>query len=312
MSDKRPAGKWCIIYNPTAGRGRAQRSITRLKKLHRVGDSFRATTRSGQAEELAYQAAQGEYEVIVAAGGDGTVHEVANGILRSGNNTVVFAPWPIGSANDYAFALGLTPDWPMRPDLPLQSRRVDAGLLKVGAKSRFFVNGIGIGFNAGVTAESRRIPYLRGMALYGLAFLMAVVRRYRFLELDITIDSEKLLQKTLALTINIGPREGGFLVTPGAHLDDGMFDIVRAGPIQRLEALSLLPKLIQGHLPTNHPALQQRRGRRISIRSPIPLPIHLDGELVDCPPVVPCEVAIDLLPSALTVLAAPTPAYFVS
>src|SRR5262245_41092581 len=98
----------CVIYNPAAGRGFVKHPPT-------CGDDeFRATTCAGHAEELAMQAIRDGFTTILAAGGDGTVHEAANGVLQLGRKDVVFAPWPIGSANDYAFALRLPVDWPAR------------------------------------------------------------------------------------------------------------------------------------------------------------------------------------------------------
>jgi diacylglycerol kinase family enzyme len=311
MPARESAGGRCIIFNPAAGRGRARQQIHRLQSQRGPNDEFLASTGPGHAEELAFQAAQGHFTNIIAAGGDGTVHEVANGILRAGNDTVAFAPWPIGSANDYAFALGLPNDWPLRPNLSLQRRRVDAGRLVTGQITRYFVNGVGLGFNAAVTAESRRISRLRGVALYGLAFLMAVLRRYDFVNLAVTIDNREFAQSTLALTIDLGPREGGFLVTPRARLNDGWFDLVQAGPIRRYRAMVLLPKLISGRLPTNDPLIQLHRGRRIVIRSADSLPIHLDGELIE-PPAAEQDIMVELLPAAMTVLATPETPYLVS
>lgn len=308
MSERRSPAR-CIIYNPTAGRGLARRRIARLQQLRRPGDDFQATSAPGAAEELAHRAVQQGYDIILAAGGDGTVHEAANGVLRSDHSTVAFAPWPIGSANDYAFALGLPTDWPLRSDVDVQRRKVDAGEIRVGNRCRFFVNGMGLGFNAAVTLESRTIPRLRGLALYGLAFLKAVARRYRYFDLKTSIDEATVQQSTLALTINLGPREGGFLVTPQARLDDGYFDIVQAGPISRWQALLMLPRLANGSLPNDNPAIRQCHGRDISIRCPEPVPIHLDGELFDH---TGGDINIRLLPKVLTVLTTSQSRYLVS
>lgn len=299
----------CIIFNPAAGRGLARRRIARLQQLHRPGDDFQATSAPGAAEELALRAVQQGFDIILAAGGDGTVHEAANGVLRSDNSNVVFAPWPIGSANDYAFALGLPADWPLRSDVNVQPRRVDAGEIHIGNQRRFFVNGMGLGFNAAVTLESRNIPRLRGLALYGLAFIKAVARRYRYFDLTTTIDAATIQQSTLALTINLGPREGGFIVTPQAKLDDGYFDIVQAGPLSRWQALTMLPRLANGSLPRDNPAIRQCHGQEITIRCSKPVPIHLDGELLNHSEV---EISIRLLPKVLTVLTTSQSGYLVS
>src|SRR5262245_23957480 len=102
-------GDVCVIYNPAAGRGRTLKAVERLRREHH-GVEFRPTDRAGHGEEVAIAAVREGFRTVVAAGGDGTVHEVANGVLRAGDPDVVFSAWPVGSANDYAFVLGMC-DW---------------------------------------------------------------------------------------------------------------------------------------------------------------------------------------------------------
>src|SRR4051812_40533132 len=101
----------CIIYNPAAGRGRARRLVERLRRS-RGGIDFQPTNEPGHGAELAVRAIESGHIHVIAAGGDGTVHEVANGVLAAESPVAVFGVWPIGSANDYAFALGVSGDWP--------------------------------------------------------------------------------------------------------------------------------------------------------------------------------------------------------
>src|ERR1700740_3335334 len=101
----------CVIYNPAAGRGRAERLLKALPPALASGYNHRPTTRTGHATELARQAADEGFAKVVAAGGDGTVHEVANGVLQSGRRDTTFSVWPIGSANDFAFTLGMDVWW---------------------------------------------------------------------------------------------------------------------------------------------------------------------------------------------------------
>src|SRR5712671_6853006 len=98
----------CVIFNPASGRGRARRGIEIQRKRVGPDHEFRQTGGPGEAEQIALQAIREGFGKLVAAGGDGTVHEVANGILRSENRDVVFSVWPFGSANDYAYTLGIT------------------------------------------------------------------------------------------------------------------------------------------------------------------------------------------------------------
>ena len=110
------------------------------------------------------------FGIVAAAGGDGTVHEVANGLLHSGLPEVRFAVVPIGSANDYAYSLAADTDGQSPPAV----RPVDVGVVsEPGGRQRYFVCCLGLGLNGAVTLESRQIRRLQGIALYGLATLRA-------------------------------------------------------------------------------------------------------------------------------------------
>jgi diacylglycerol kinase family enzyme len=273
-----------------------------MLRRQRPGIDLRATTAPGQGAELARLAVLAGHTNIVAAGGDGTVHEVANGLLDANVPDTVFGVWPIGSANDYAFALGISGDWPLESGRELPVRSVDVGRVSSGGKSRFFVNGLGLGFNSAVTLEAESIPYLRGMALYGLAFIRAVWRHYCFPRLRIDFDETTIDQPTLALTVNLGQREGGFRVTPQADLSDGWFDVVRAGALSRFQALKLLLRLASGTLPTNHPLIQQCRCRRVAVKGETPLRVHIDGEFFCHAEDGVFEIAVEILPARLRVM----------
>ncbi len=292
----------CVIYNPQAGRGLARRLVERLRQRHTANWGFLPTTCPGHGAELAMRAVDQGYRTLIAAGGDGTVHEVANGLLRSGRPDVVFGVWPVGSANDYAYALGVGRDWPLNGRAGLVERPVDVGRVRGGGRVGYFVNGLGLGFNGAVTLESQRIPRLRGMALYGLAFVKAVWRHFHSPQLTITLDGQAHELRTLAFSVNLGLREGGFLVTPRAVLDDGWFDYVHAGPLSRWQALTMLPRIATGTLPADHPLIRQGRCREVRIQSAQPLRVHADGEFFCQPEDGIRDIAVELLPAALRVL----------
>src|SRR5437879_5248403 len=153
----------CVIYNPAAGRGRAERLLKALPPALLSGAELRPTARAGHATELARQAADDGFAKVVAAGGDGTVHEVANGVLQSERRDTVFSTWPLGSANDFAYAIGMDVWWSLK-DLPwLQKERslvtevlaIDVGRVTARDRERFFVCNLGVGFNGMVNGEAR-------------------------------------------------------------------------------------------------------------------------------------------------------------
>jgi diacylglycerol kinase family enzyme len=294
----------CVIYNPASGRGRAARRLAGLRRAWETRAAFWPTAAAGQAEELALRAAQAGFATVAAAGGDGTVHEVANGLLRAGRPDVVLAVLPAGSANDYAHALGLDPRWWRRPDPAVEPRAVDVGVARAGSRCRYFVNGLGLGFNGLVTRESRRIRWLQGPALYGLAVLRTLCFHYALPRTAVRLDDGPEREvPTLGLTFALGPREGNFLLAPRAVLDDGLFDCVHAGPLRRRDLAALLPRVFAGGgLPQDHPKLTMGRCRRARVRSESGLAVHTDGELFCVPEDGLHELDVELQPGALRVL----------
>lgn len=290
----------CVIYNPAAGRGQARRLFEDVRR--RMPDAvFRASERPGHAVELARQAALDGFARVVAGGGDGTVHEVANGVLRSGRE-VVFSVVPVGSSNDYAHALGLDRWWKESNGCgPVGTLRADVGSVRWAGRERYFVNGVGFGFNGMVTAESLSIRTLRGTPLYATAFLRSMVRHFAVPDLSVNLDGKESNGPTLALSVSLGVREGGFPLFRGARLDDGWFDTLHVGRVRRWELLRYLPAMITGNLPTDHPAIRAGRCASAVVRSATPLCVHADGEMVCVPGDGVTEVAVGLLPGRLQV-----------
>lgn len=292
----------CVIFNPAAGRGQARRMIRAIRRQMPRALHLMPTRHPGHAIDLARDAALQGFHTIAAAGGDGTVHEVANGILLANRPESVFAVWPIGSANDYAFALGVKAWWKKGGQPQTQVRAVDVGRVTAGDKSAFFVNCMGIGFNGAVTLESRKINWLRGMPLYGLATLKALWRHFDQPSLRVSFDECTREVPTLALSVNLGQREGNFPVTPTAVLDDGWFDVVQAGPLSRWHAIKLLPKLAAGTLSASDPSVWLGRCQMATVQSPTPLRVHVDGEFFCHPEDGIRELRIELLAKKLKVL----------
>jgi diacylglycerol kinase (ATP) len=292
----------CVIYNPTAGRGRARAALEQLRRTLGTRAEFWPTTGPGMAEQLATRAAQSGFPFVAAAGGDGTVHEVVNGLMLAHQPDVTLAVVPLGSANDYAHSLELSGDWWRRLDPAIGVRRVDVGQARAGSRSQYFCNGLGLGFNGLVTLESRRIKFVRGIPLYGLALLRTLLYRFATPAMTVQFDEQPpRIGPTLAVSLAIGRREGNFVVAPDALLDDGAFDYALAGALGRLSLLGFLPGLVSGRLPS-HPEVWRGRCRGLRVRSETPLIVHVDGEFFCLPEEGVCELEVDLLPGALRVL----------
>lgn len=292
----------CVILNPRAGRGRAASKLE-VARSKLPSDAVIVTTeRRGHAVELARQAALDGFDRVIAAGGDGTVHEVANGLLQSGRADVVLSTWPLGSSNDYARTLGMGRWWQAWPHGgELATLQADVGIIRAGNQDRYFVNGAGIGFNGMVTVEANTITWLNGMPLYTLAFLRAMRRHFAKPLMRIQRDGVDVVSPTLAVSFNLGQREGGFPVTWNAQIDDGLFETFHAADLRRWELIRYLPALLTGKLPTDHPQLRMGQCRNASVQCDKPLCVHTDGELVCLPHDAIYEVAIELLPKRLKV-----------
>jgi diacylglycerol kinase (ATP) len=288
----------CVIFNPAAGKGQAARRLAKLRHLWGRHVDFQPTDAAGHAIELARQAALNGFRIVAAAGGDGTVHEVANGLLLAGRPDVRFGIIPIGSANDYHASLELEPH-----PADQGPRTVDVGMVREpGGREKFFVCCLGLGFNGCVTLESRKIKRLQGIALYGLATLRALWYHYRCPNMELAIDDRPALTvPTLMLSVLVGRREGGFVFAPRASVSDGWLDYVHAGSLSRWEVLKFLPRLALAGPPESYPKIEQGRCRRIRLASESSLIVHVDGEFFCRPEDDIRRLEIEIRPGALRV-----------
>jgi diacylglycerol kinase family enzyme len=289
----------CVIFNPASGKHRGRRRLAEIRKSWGAHAEFRPTAHVGHAVELAEQAAREGFAVVAAAGGDGTAHEVLNGLMRVRNPETRFSIVPIGSANDYAFSLGIDSANGTPPP-----RLVDVGLIRTpGGKMVYFGCNLGMGLNGCVTLESRRIRRLQGVFLYGLATLRALVYHFRSPQMTFQFDDEPAWSApTLLFSTLVGKREGGFVLAPRAEVDDGWLDFVHAGALSRWEILQLLPRIALFGPPESYPKVKQGRCKRVRLRSEAPLIIHTDGEFFCLPEHGIQEVEIEVVPGVLPVI----------
>ena len=292
-----PQHELCVIFNPAAGKQRARRRLERIRTGLSGRADFWPTEHAGHAAELAHVAALAGYRVVAAAGGDGTAHEVLNGLMTAERPDVHFSIIPIGSANDYAHSLGLD------RDSPPPARPVDVGRVRApGGRQQFFGCNLGLGLNGAVTWESRKVRRLQGMFLYGLATIRALYYHFQTPRMTIRFDEGEPWQSpTLLMSVLLGRREGGFVLAPRAEVDDGWFDYVHAADLSRWQVLRFLPRIALFGPPEVYPKVRQGRCRRVQLSSEAPLIVHIDGEFFCLPEDKVRELEIDLLPGALTV-----------
>lgn len=304
-----------VILNPSAGRGQGAKRKPRIEAaLRQSGLTFELveTSHRGQGIALAQAASQAGYPIIVAAGGDGTVSEVINGMACANPAEAVTSKLgliPIGSGNDFATMLGYTStvEQSVQRLVSGTTRRCDLGeatILSEGQRQvRYFGNNLGVGFEAEVACESSRIQWLRGSPLYVLAALLTL-RRYRSPQVQLRWEAANGVwheQRKAILLISVGnsPRMGGgFYMTPHAQMDDGLLDLGIANALPWWRILYLLPKVLWGgHV--HDPAFSLARARQFQLTAQGDLPVQLDGELVATQV---DELTVRLLPGAVEVL----------
>lgn len=297
-----------VILNPCADRGRAIQHKSLIESFNKQFTELRVmlTQQPGHGTEIARQAAH-EYDVVVAAGGDGTVHEVVNGLVQSGQSQTQLGVIPIGSGNDFAYAFGIPASDPQAALMRLSAgipKSIDLARIEDNRGRTLIIdNNVGIGFDALVSIESRNIKRIHGFAAYFLATIRTLANDYHPFHFEISFDDQSVSQEAIMFTIGVGPRSGGgFLITPDARHNDNWLDSCLVKPIGRLTILGLMPKVMQG-THTSSPHASFRRSRRVELHASQPLPIHIDGEIFARPEDNVRHLIITSLPDALRILA---------
>ncbi len=274
-----------LILNPASGRGTGRAMRPRIERaLAAAGIAFelRETTGPGDAVRMAREAAAAGVTRVICAGGDGTVHEAANGLLESprapdGATGPALGTVPIGTGNDFAKLLGVykhTPEGAAERIAGAQERLFDAGTVE----GEYFVNSLGIGFDAEVVRQALKIRRLRGLAVY-LAAVYKTFVTFRAPVLDVGSAAHAELGAMMMLECSIGVSAGGgFYLTPDADPSDGLLEVCLIRRVGLLKFLRYVPKVLGGR----HTALAEVamfRTPALKIRARKPLLVHLDGEL---------------------------------
>ncbi|HTX90249.1 MAG TPA: diacylglycerol kinase family protein [Anaerolineales bacterium] len=296
-----------LILNPTTNHGRSQRVAADLRPLmeeHKA--EWSGTEYPGHATQLARQAGEEGFDLVVAAGGDGTVHEVINGLMQvPEKKRPALGIVPLGSGNDFAHILGIPED----PATALLSclrggpHSLDMGsVTDQNGRVEYFNNTLGIGFDAVVTIRTRKITAIHGFMMYFVATVQTVILNFTPMDLHVETDRESWDQATIMLTVGNGPREGGgFMVTPQARLDDGVLEFVSVKKISRPMMFRLIPEFMKG-THTHFKPIKMGQCRRMAVTSRQPLYVHADGEVYSGFGTDVRQLSIEILPNALRFL----------
>lgn len=286
-----------IVLNPNAAKGKAasqRQEIEQWFSLRDIPVRMVLTERPFDAIELAKDAVLSGYRVIVAAGGDGTVNEVVDGVVRANRELdlpfeeqPVVGLLPIGRGNDFAHTARIPKDLEGACSLIASNswKAVDYGELFGGIfpEGRCFVNGVGIGFEPMVNFVASEFKRIGGMPSYLLGFLKIMIHYPKPVDLTIETDGPTVRCSTQQISICNGRRMGSmFIMGPEARLDDGLLDIVYANrPIAGREILKYAIRFFGGtQLKTDRFSLLRATEVEVRTDGDETLVCHTDGEAV--------------------------------
>jgi len=287
----------CIkfIYNPFSGLIHPEQSIRRIITYYFPSNlcyyDFSITEAKGHANELSKEAVKKGYDIVVAIGGDGTVNEVASGLV---NSDAALGIMPNGSGNGLARGLGIPIS--IRRSAKIittgQNRAIDVGQVD----NQFFFVYAGLGFDAmiGKRFEDGRI---RGPAPYYFAGFREFFR-YHEPEYEIKFDGHKIKTRALIVALaNIKQYGNNAIIAPHAKPDDGLLDLAIIQPTNFVSAIYYLPTLFTGRIDQT-PMTSLYRATNFEIVREFPAPISLDGEVSEGK----MHLKVTMLPKALNVI----------
>ena len=258
----------------------------------------------GQLGELAARAIDEGAELLVVVGGDGTVHEVVDGLVKAGRaRDVELAVLPRGTGKDFVRSLRIPRKFDDAIELARSGRvrEIDVGKATYRAPDgtdveAYFANFGGVGISGGIADRSNRTSKALGGRLSFIWATLVVFARWRSAAITLDVDGERRSgQMFEAVAMNGDYTAGGMWMAPEASPDDGLLDFVTIGDVTKLDFVTTFPKLYRGkHL--SHPKIDLVRGRRMRVEADTPLPIVLDGEQPGTTP-----VTFEIVPKALRV-----------
>jgi diacylglycerol kinase (ATP) len=278
-----------LIFNNFAGNKRAStllRDVQHELQKQQITYDLEIPAHPGNGTELVAKASLTQYDAVIAAGGDGTLYEVVNGLFQNpSEKKLPVGIIPIGTGNAFARDMPLeTGEWKKAIDIIRQgkTRKVDVGRFTTEGKNYYFLNILGLGFVADVGKTAHKLKLVGNFS-----YTLGVLYQTLFLRptpMKISTDDRELELKALFVEVSNSQYTANFLMAPYAQLDDGLFDITILKPMSRLKLLRSFPKILTGdhvymkeviHFTTSKISIESKRSK---ILTP-------DGELMGSTPV---------------------------
>ena len=278
-----------FVVNPASANGSTGRrwpAIAHAAAAAGLTGQTLLSERPGHVAELTLRAAENGASLVVVAGGDGTVNEAVSGLMRvAPERRPELAVLPRGTGTDFVrtFRIPTDPERAIEVARSGRTVRIDVGRVGYtgwdGTKSESWFANIGSAGMSGAVAQraNSSSKALGGKASFLWATL-AVFARWKNTDVSVEADGERRQGRMLDVVVaNCQFLGGGMWMTPEADPADGLFDVLLIGDITKWDLVTTLPKIYRGrHLP--HPKAELLRARRVSVETPVPLPVELDGE----------------------------------
>jgi diacylglycerol kinase (ATP) len=290
-----------VILNANSGTLSCDLKVDRIRQGMQAANldyELIVTDHPAQGFDVAQQAALEGWPVVVAAGGDGTINEVVNGLLQSRGGDVgpSLSIFPLGTANDLADELKLS------RDINVACQRIAKGenrLIDVGlVNGRYFANNSAVGLEPVISLINDSMRQIKGNTRYILAALRGILQAKPWI-MRLRWDTGMYEGPITLVSVGNSPRTGGaFYMTPQAKVDDGLLDFVYAGSMNRWQMLKLLPQTFSGkHI--HQPLVVYQQTKSLSITASPATPIQTDGEVFETGAT---EVHYQILPQKLRVI----------
>ncbi len=278
-----------LIINPNASKGKGKNKARKIKDIfsrHGRNCTIAYTSGKGHAEKLARSGVESGFRTIIAAGGDGTVNEVINGIMRAnGREKVKMGIIPVGRGNDFAWVAGIPDDIEKAVDIIVkgEAKLTDVGFAKGTGKEkgRYFLNGMGFGFEPMVNFKAQDYKHLNGMISYVAAFIHILFNPPKGYNAHVKIDDDEFDLTTQQFSANNGRRMGSsFLMTPQAEIDDGLLDYMFTKKLYKgFGLIKMAFKFFRGAMVSDSVNFGYGKAHRIEISSEKDMIVsHVDGE----------------------------------
>lgn len=269
-----------LIVNPQGGRRTGATAGRMAADILRGGGwqvEVAPTEAPGHAAELARTAASEGCDLVVGVGGDGTLSEMLNGLVGTG---IACGIIPCGTGNDFARFVGISCDVNQATRQILNGSPTPVDLGHLVSHSRYFINTVGVGFDARVTERiNRRRRISRGLVAYVPA-IVAELLRHSPLPALVEVDGQRFEDEWLLVAVANGNAYGGGLkIAPQARCDDGLLDVVLVQHTGRLDVLRSLRLVMRGEH-ERHPKVRMLRTHHVTIQTETPTPALVDGDVL--------------------------------